>query len=97
MKLIFCKYCQDVIKLIQQKRSCQCGKISGYYVDHLNAEVSDEAIVIGFDNSSLMKALVEYKNQPNGIPVKGRYYTHKGFDFNAFIIPEGAPSVKRKT
>jgi hypothetical protein len=37
MKLIFCKECQDVVKLDFAKRECKCGRSSGYYEDSLNA------------------------------------------------------------
>ena len=78
MKLLLCKNCQDVIRLIQnEKRTCKCGAVSGMYTDSLNAVYSGEhAIPIGFANSTLVRAI---KNQPeNGM----------GETFTAFVIPK---------
>lgn len=95
MKLLFCTNCHDLFRLDKKLRVCNCGRCYGRYVDNVNVEVSEEGIVVGFDNYSFVEALKKHKKQPNGIPVNGYYFTHKGFDFNAFIIPEGAQSVKR--
>ena len=38
MKLLLCKECQDIVRLIQEeKRVCKCGKVGGKYTDDLNA------------------------------------------------------------
>lgn len=76
MKLVLCKECQDIVRLIEEKRVCQCGKVGGKYVDDLNAVYfGDMAVPIGFANSTLIKAIT---NQPeNGM----------GFNFTAFVIP----------
>lgn len=85
MKLLFCKNCQDVIKLIlNEKRVCKCGKVGGKYIDSLNAVYfGDMAVPIGFANSSLINAVI---NQPqkNGM----------GKDFTAFVIPKICLSYK---
>lgn len=78
MKLVLCKECQDIVRLIEdKKRVCQCGKVGGKYVDDLNAVYfGDVAVPIGFANSTLVKAIA---NQPeNGM----------GVNFTAFVIPK---------
>lgn len=83
MKLIFCPKCTDVVRLVSELRRCQCGFISGRYTDSINAEISKEAVPLGFDNPSLAQAL---KNQPpNGL----------GRRFEAFVIPKECPSIQR--
>lgn len=76
MKLIFCKKCQDVIRLIQEeKRTCRCGECSGQYTDELRAWYKgDAAVPLGFNGTSFVNAI---ENQPA-----------KGFgkDFTAFTI-----------
>ncbi|RLI38909.1 hypothetical protein DRO66_00365 [Candidatus Bathyarchaeota archaeon] len=85
MKLIFCKSCHDVVKLIiGVKRSCKCGKCSGLYIDKLNAEYEgDDVMPLGFNNFSLKDAL-------NDQPKSGQ-----GMRFDAFVIPEICPTFKK--
>lgn len=87
MKLLFCKQCQDVFKLrLHEYRTCQCHSSGGRYVDELHAEIWGVAAVpLGFDNSSLTIAL--------RLPPEGNQ--GQGWRFEAFVIPDGAVSVKR--
>ena len=82
MKLIFCKDCQDVIKIDRDMRTCKCGKAKAYLTDHINAIVNDHAIVLGFSNPSLANA---FKIKPT---------IHFGSRFEAFIISKEAKSIK---
>jgi hypothetical protein len=83
MKLLLCKTCGDVFNLQRHFKSCGCGLASGKYTDNLYAEYSG-GIPIGFNNSSLVKALL---NQPeNGM----------GERFEAFIIPKECPTMNVK-
>lgn len=77
MKLLMCKNCGDVFNLDYKEKYCKCKGVRGKYLDNLNAEYyGDDAIPLGFDNLSFVKAI---KNQPNN----GMSET-----FNAFIIPK---------
>ena len=82
MKLLLCKNCQDVIRLVQEEvRTCRCGKVSGKYINDLDAIYSgDDAIPLGFANSTLVKAIV---NQPED---------GWGKEFTAFVIPKNCPT-----
>jgi hypothetical protein len=80
MKLLLCKTCGDIFNLKLHYKSCSCGLVSGKYIDNLYAEYSD-GIPIGFNNSSLAKAL---KNQPD---------SGVGERFEAFIIPKQCPTM----
>jgi len=84
MKLLLCKECQDIVRLIQdEKRVCQCGKVGGKYTDNLNAIYFGEmAVPIGFANSTLVKAV--HKQPENGM----------GENFTAFVIPKVCPTYK---
>ncbi len=97
MKLLLCVECSDVFSLRHFSRSCHCGLISGEYVDDVNAEVTGNPIVLGFNNQSFVHAIrtqitygdsTKMMNYPGGKVVEG----HK---FEAFIIPESADSVMR--
>lgn len=83
MKLLLCKECQDIVRLIDVKRNCKCGKVGGRYTDDLNAIYFGEmAVPIGFANSSLVKSV---HNQPkNGM----------GENFTAFVIPKVCSTYK---
>ena len=78
MKLLLCKECQDIVRLIrEEKRVCKCGKVGGKYTDDLNAVYFGEmAVPIGFANSTLVKAV--HKQPENGM----------GENFTAFVIPK---------
>ena len=83
MKLLLCKECQDVVRLIDIKRVCKCGKIGGKYIDSINAiYFGENAIPIGFANNSLRLAV---HTQPT---------VGMGKDFTAFVIPKNCPSYK---
>lgn len=87
MKLLFCKSCHDVIRLIQDReRLCKCGKVGGRYIDEIRAEYwgGKKAIPLGFDNYSLASAI---DHQP--LSGEGQY-------FKAFVIPKACPTFKKK-
>ncbi len=85
MKLLLCKECEDVIRLIQEQvRSCRCGKVSGVYTDPINAiYTGDSAISLGFANSTLVSAM---GNQPE---------SGWGVDFKAFVIAKECDTFKK--
>lgn len=98
MKLIFCNNCEDILSLrLDTNRSCTCGRSSGHYIDGLHAVVSGPCTVLGFDNKSLLRA----KHNDNAImshetdTYRAIHVNSGGCRFEAFIIPEGAPTVKR--
>lgn len=58
MKLIYCPYCQDLLKLrILLPRYCQCKRVAGMYLDNLYAVATHGAICIGISNPSFSSAL----------------------------------------
>lgn len=86
MKLIYCPRCYDVVKLISAcQRSCECGDSYGYYEDDgLHAVYWGSAIPLGFDNRSLVKAIM---NQPD---------VDMGECFEAFVVPKSCRTFKRR-
>jgi hypothetical protein len=87
MKLILCKKCQDVVRLIQdEERFCKCKSCSGQYTDDLNAwyRGGEHVIPIGFSNPSLVSAVT---NQPK---------SGWGEGFEAFVIPEECNTFIKK-
>lgn len=59
VKLLFCPDCHDVFRLFEESRSCRCGKISGRYLDDVNAEVSPGAVSLAIGTGSLQVALAK--------------------------------------
>lgn len=48
MKLIICKKCEDIVKLVHIWRRCMCGASAGHYLaDNETAEVAGEAEPFG--------------------------------------------------
>jgi hypothetical protein len=60
MKLLFCKNCYDLQKLDLKTNYCKCGDSSGKYCDDGDfCQISgDYAIVVGIDNNSFRKAVI---------------------------------------
>lgn len=78
MKLLFCKSCQDVFKLVLgELRYCRCARTHGHYVDEVNAVYYGEyAVPLGFQNSSFVDAVIKQPAQEG-----------PGRRFEAFVIP----------
>ena len=86
MKLIFCKKCQDIVRLrTEEERSCFCGSTSGAYDNELDAWYKGEsAIPLGIANSTLSSAL--YHQPENGM----------GEEFTAFVIAKECETFKKR-
>ena len=84
MKLIICTACYDVVCLRHKRRACECGKSYGLYVDNINAEIGGYAVPLGFNNTSLVRALAS------------RPYAGDGKRFEAFVIPKVCRSIKEE-
>lgn len=82
MKLIFCKKCQDVVRLREVERICSCGASSGYYVDEVNAVIFGDCVPVGVINDDFARAVRE---QPDG---------GYGKRFDAFVIPKQCDTIK---
>lgn len=62
MKLLLCEHCHDIFKPgLGTFRSCQCGRVSGRYINDKEAEVSAATISIGIDGHSLAQAIADMK------------------------------------
>lgn len=93
MKLIFCRECFDLFRLLEslEPRRCQCGKSGGKYIDRLNAEVSGPCTVLGIVNNGFMRAVY---NQST-LEQAGFGGVEEGQEFPAFVIPSGCKTVRR--
>ena len=83
MKLIFCPECSDVVKGSYSPRECACGASGILYLDDLRAFYWGKAVPIGFDNSTLLKAI---QQQPT---------TGAGQHFTAFVIPKECATFEK--
>lgn len=90
MKLLYCRHCGDVFGLREQLRRCVCGQSWGQYLDRLNAEYGGEhAVMLGISNPMFHSALHDQRTVGDQVDGRGRR-------FDAFVIPDGAPTVARK-
>lgn len=89
MKLIYCPKCQDVRKLDYKPVVCNCGASRGWYhSDGLHADITGEAIPLGFDNFSFRRALVRKAEDRWGKDGQGAV-------FEAFVIPKDCSTVTK--
>ena len=102
MKLLLCHNCGDVFSLrLERELNCLCGSVSGIYMDEVKAHVYGKKgtfSVLGFANSSF-SAAIEGQAQKGDLPRTmwyGSEFVSPGRSFEAFIIPESAPSVNRE-
>lgn len=85
MKLILCKQCNDVVRLMTNDiRFCKCKASAGVYIDNINAIFSGvHCIPLGIDNTTLSKAVHRRETI---------YYDNT---FQAFIVHEYSETFKR--
>ena len=82
MKLILCKDCQDIVRLLPTPKSCFCGKCGGYAIDQqLAVYFGDTAVPIGINNRELRSAVLSQPEAGNGE------------EFTSFVIPKKCPSL----
>ncbi len=61
MKLLYCKKCGSLFNLSSENKSCECGAVSGRYIDNRNAIYTGNAVRLGIDNKGLARIIVEKK------------------------------------
>ena len=62
MKLLFCEVCGSAFSLaIQKVKTCDCGLVSGMYVNNRQAITNGEGTAIGMGTGSLHHAIVNVK------------------------------------
>jgi len=74
MKLLYCPNCEDIIKLRTKVRFCDCGAISGRYLDNKMAVYTGDAVPLGIDNNMFLGAVIVWQA------------TDGTCNFDAFII-----------
>lgn len=98
MKLIYCRACGDIFNLGRDTKHCTCGESGGFYGnDGLHATYwGANAMMLGIQNISFVDAVnrqlrhgdLKEQMMADGVTVKGR-------SFEAFVIPDGAPTVMK--
>lgn len=85
MKLLLCRSCEDIVRVLSDWRACRCGSSRARYVDNTNAQYTGEhAAMIGVQNGSIADALREHAS---GSP-KREFFT-------AFVIPNSSQTSIR--
>ena len=96
MQLFVCFYCQDVVALRGEPRSCICGRTTGRYMDDLRAIIRGDPGMfagLGFANRSFMAALVAQRDHGD-LPGSKQFGGYPpGRLFEAFVLPNKCPSV----
>jgi hypothetical protein len=59
MKLLLCRECGDVVKLLTDERWCRCGRAHGYYRTDVEVVIMGTAEVLLLDNGALHTAMVQ--------------------------------------
>jgi hypothetical protein len=80
MKLLYCPNCEDVVRLTNKVRTCECGRVCGLYIDRVNA-IYNRGIPLGIDWTTFLDVL---DNQPE---------EGMGKVFEAFVIPRICPTM----
>jgi hypothetical protein len=63
MKLLYCHKCGDVFQLrLHVERSCECGEVTGRYIDRTNAVTNGKGASLAIGNGSLHDALTLVAN-----------------------------------
>ncbi len=84
MKLVLCKQCSDILRLLTTREQvCSCGQTSGKYEDSTNAWYRGKfAVPLGFITEDFVDAV---RNQPT---------YGDGRRFEAFVIPKNCETFK---
>ena len=61
MKLLFCPKCHDMFKLTHKHKSCECGEVTGNYINNTNAVTNGKGISVAIGNGSLKNAYYKLK------------------------------------
>lgn len=65
MKLLYCGYCGDIVRLFQERRACRCGKSWGQYLmDGATTVQTPHSASLGLMNADFRTAMQTYKAQP---------------------------------
>lgn len=81
MKLLFCPKCQDVVRLFQKRKVCECGASWGEYIDNLYATYGGEAIPLAIGWTSFLNALAVRDDKD---------HRFLGPTFEGWVVPESS-------
>lgn len=85
MKLLFCEQCGDVFQLrIGSERTCECGRVSGRYINRVEAATNGKGVSIAIGNGSLSDSVMKMR----GIKDDGR----KFYPVMCWVRPNEGPS-----
>ena len=84
MKLMVCRRCDDVVKLRDYERKCECGKARGQYDAQGRGVIRGPGMAIAFSNFDYPAAQA------------ARHKTKRGAQFTAWFIEKGRDVVNRK-
>jgi hypothetical protein len=64
MKLLLCRECGDIVKLLGEERRCRCGHAAGRYCNDWEVEISGTGEVLLLDSAALRQAMLQRHYQP---------------------------------
>lgn len=66
MKLLYCGYCGDIVRLYPEKRYCRCGKSWGHYLeDNATTIQTYPGLSLGISNPDFELALKTFVKNPD--------------------------------
>ncbi|MGC4042870.1 MAG: hypothetical protein QM758_03625 [Armatimonas sp.] len=65
MKLLYCGYCQDIVRLFPERRACRCGRSWGQYLDDNSTTIqTTHTLSLGIANPDFQQAVQVFRNAP---------------------------------
>ena len=87
LKLLYCAHCGDIVRLYPEKRSCQCGKSWGHYLEDGATTVQTyPGLSLGIANPDFERALKTFVENPRSFS--------PALAIRCWINPLSEPDVK---
>jgi hypothetical protein len=65
MKLLYCGYCSDIVKLFSERRSCRCGRSWGQYLEDNSTTIqTTNTLSLGIANPDFGRAVEVFQSTP---------------------------------
>ncbi|MBB6053120.1 hypothetical protein [Armatimonas rosea] len=65
MKLLFCGYCHDIVRLFPERRTCHCGRSWGQYLEDNSTTIQTaNTLSLGIANPDFWRAVEVYQESP---------------------------------
>lgn len=90
MKLLWCPKCNDVIRLQYFIRSCECGRVSGKYLNNVEAVSNGKGVSIGIGNAHISMAAMSLGSKKE-TKDQQHYIEGKEYQVKCWVRPNEGP------